>query len=230
VRLDPGQPLAELLADLQARQSALMAHQYLGLAEIRRAAGPGAGFDTLLAYESFPHSVGGDKATPPISGLKVSLGGGRDGTHYPLSLAVGPGRRLRLRLSYRPDLFDSRTAEAVSGALAWVLEQIAADPGQLTGRLELLPGDQRRQVVRDWNDTGAPVQAASLAEGFARQVARTPDASAVASVPGAADAAGRAGEWSFAELDAASGRVAAALAGPPVIAMYEVAVQVTAHQ
>ena len=43
-----------MLAGLQDRQSALLAFQYLGLAEIQRAAGPGAVFDTLMVYENYP--------------------------------------------------------------------------------------------------------------------------------------------------------------------------------
>ena len=59
VRLDPAQPAAEMLAGLQDRQSALMGFQYLGLAEIQRAAGPGAVFDTLVVYENYPRDPAG---------------------------------------------------------------------------------------------------------------------------------------------------------------------------
>ncbi|GDY71380.1 hypothetical protein SAV31267_008650 [Streptomyces avermitilis] len=56
VRVNPAaeQSVVAMLTDLQARQVALMAHQHLGLPEIRRAAGPGAVFDTLVVYENYP--------------------------------------------------------------------------------------------------------------------------------------------------------------------------------
>ena len=54
VRLDPAQPIADMVARLQDRQSALLAFHYLGLAEIQRAAGPGAVFDALMVYENYP--------------------------------------------------------------------------------------------------------------------------------------------------------------------------------
>uniref|UniRef100_UPI000A84ECDF condensation domain-containing protein n=2 Tax=Streptomyces TaxID=1883 RepID=UPI000A84ECDF len=54
VRLDGGQPVVDMLARLQERQSALIAHQHLGLSEIQRLAGPGAVFDTLVVYENYP--------------------------------------------------------------------------------------------------------------------------------------------------------------------------------
>ena len=47
VRLAPDQKLGALLAQLQDRQSALMAHQHVGLAEVQGLAGLGELFDTL---------------------------------------------------------------------------------------------------------------------------------------------------------------------------------------
>ena len=126
VRLDPGVTVAEMLAALQDRQSALLAHHYLGLAEIQRAGGPGAVFDTLMLYENYP--IPGNAAGEG-SGLKVTRTVARDATNYPLMLVVQPGSRLRLRLDYRPDLVTRETAEAVAGRLVRVLGQVAADPG-----------------------------------------------------------------------------------------------------
>ena len=63
VHLDPAQTMAELLAELQEQQAALLAHQHLGLSEIQRIAGPGASFDTLIAFENFP----ADPARPGAS-------------------------------------------------------------------------------------------------------------------------------------------------------------------
>lgn len=54
VRLDGAQPVTELLTRLQERQSALIAHQHLGLAEIQKLAGPGAVFDTLWSTRTTP--------------------------------------------------------------------------------------------------------------------------------------------------------------------------------
>jgi nonribosomal peptide synthetase CepB len=202
VTLDPGQPVAGLLAGLQARQSALMAHQYLGLAEVQRLGGPGATFDSITAYESYPDDPAGESLP---GGLRVlPAAGGREATHYPLSLAMGPGERLRLRLTYRPDLFSQETAASVLAWLERVLEQIAANPEMPTGRVELLSVAEWRQVVAGWNDTATEVPAATVPELFAVQVRRAPDAAAVVTGEGS---------WSYAELDAASSRLAGYLSG-----------------
>ncbi|MDR3082294.1 MAG: condensation domain-containing protein, partial [Streptomyces sp.] len=62
VRLDGSQPVLEMLRELQNRQSTLLSHHHLGLPEIQKAAGPGAAFDTLIVYESFPRPPATDSS------------------------------------------------------------------------------------------------------------------------------------------------------------------------
>ena len=54
VALPPGQPLSDLLRQMQDSQSRLIAHQHLGLAEIQGLAGLGELFDTLMVFENYP--------------------------------------------------------------------------------------------------------------------------------------------------------------------------------
>ena len=59
VQLDPAITAGQLWARLQDQQSALLAYHYLGLAQIQRAAGPGAIFDSLVVYENYPRDPAG---------------------------------------------------------------------------------------------------------------------------------------------------------------------------
>nr|WP_272918039.1 non-ribosomal peptide synthetase [Actinomadura rayongensis] len=203
VELDPEQSAGALLAGLQARQSALLGCHYLGLAEIQRLAGPGAGFDTLVAWENFPQGPGGGRGGE-TQGLKVTPAvGGRDATHYPLSLAVNPlGDRLGLRLTHRPDLFAEPAAHAMLARLVGVLERIVADPDAPVGRIGVVDA-RERELLSSWNATAVPARCATLVEGFAAQVERSPGAVAVAGDV----------SWTYAELDAAASRIASGLAG-----------------
>ena len=54
IKLPASKPLIELLREVQEGQSALMAHQHLGLAEIQGLAGLGELFDTLAVFENYP--------------------------------------------------------------------------------------------------------------------------------------------------------------------------------
>ncbi|XVQ85648.1 amino acid adenylation domain-containing protein [Microbispora siamensis] len=172
VRLDPEPPMLDILAGLQDRQSELMAHQHLGLAHIRRQAGAGDLFDTLLVFENYPFD---DDHESGSAGLRVAGMDGGGATHYPLSLITGmAGDRLVARLDFRPDLFGRADAEAIAARFLRVLDQLAADPGTPAGRVDVLLPAERRRVVTEWNDTDAALPAAALPGLLDAQAARTP--------------------------------------------------------
>nr|ALK27916.1 non-ribosomal peptide synthase [Streptomyces sp. DSM 11171] len=213
VEFDPAQTVAGMLTDLQAQQTALMDHQYLSLSEVQRLSGPGARFDTLMAFESFP--TGGNGGKPPEGaeddgpptgpgGLVHTDAGFRETTNFPLSLVVGPMGGLKFRLSHRLDVFDADGARALLDRLVRVLEQMAAEPEALLAGIDVLDATERARVLGEWNDTsrgGAPD--GSLVDLFEAQAARTPGAVAVT---------GGGREWSYAELDRTADRVAHGLA------------------
>ncbi|WP_220189238.1 non-ribosomal peptide synthetase, partial [Streptomyces phytophilus] len=199
VRLDGGQPVLELLADLQRRQSELMAHQHLGLPEVQRLAGPGAVFDTLVLYESFPPPPAGAADAPEALTIRPA-GMSRDAAHYPLTLVVTPaGDRLRCKLDYRPDLFDRDAATAIFGRVVRVLEQVVADPSVRVGGVEVLDAGERSRVVSGWNATELAVPVGSVLDRFEERARRAPGVVAV-----------RCGaeELSYGELDARANRLA----------------------
>jgi amino acid adenylation domain-containing protein len=112
-------------------------------------------------------------------GLRLSSAAGHDATHYPLSLMVVPGDRLRLRLDYRGDLFDRPRIEALAERLVRLLEAAVAEPERAIGRLDILAPAERDTLLRVWNDTAHAVPSVTLAALFEAQVARSPDAIAV---------------------------------------------------
>ena len=180
VKLAPGQPLGELLAELQDSQSRLMAYQHVGLAEIQGLTGLGELFDTLVVFENYPvdeidHL--GDSAA--ADGLRFTAIAGHDASHYPLSLAAIPGEQLRLRLEYATDLFDRGSVEGIGSRLIRLLEAVVAEPDRAIGRLDILSAAERQTIVSDWNATARPLGFANIPELFAAQAARTPEATAV---------------------------------------------------
>ena len=102
------------------------------------------------------------------------------------------------------DLFDPGTAGSIAQRLVRVLAAVAADPMVRVHAVEVLDAAERRQILTGWNDAGAAVPAVSLAGLFGAQVARVPDAVAVADGDRVV---------SYGELDAAAGRLAGYLAG-----------------
>ncbi|OXM68369.1 non-ribosomal peptide synthetase [Amycolatopsis vastitatis] len=203
VRLDGGQRALEMLAGLQRTQSALMAHQHLGLQDVQAVVGPGAVFDTLVIYENFPRS-GLDHA--PDGGLALRpVKRGRNSSHYPFTLITGPGEQMPLILDYDRGLFGPAAAESVVGALARVLERLVTEPDVLVGRLTLLSEAERALVVDDWNATTGPVPGESVVALFGKRVAAAPDAVAITGADGT--------DLTYAEVHQASNRLAGYLAG-----------------
>ncbi|MER7668257.1 amino acid adenylation domain-containing protein [Kitasatospora sp. NPDC096128] len=204
VRLDGGLPVLELLQDLQRRQSALTEHQYMGLSEIQRAVGPGAAFDTLVMVENYPHDAAG---LGDDGGVTISSALTRTGTGYPLTMSASPGRRLQIRVSFRPDRIEEKTAVEVAGQVVRVIERLLAEPSLPVGRLGVTSDVTRTSVVERWNETGEAAGGSSVVELFRRRSAGAPDAVAV--VDGDRS-------LSYADLDRESDRLAGRLAGTGV--------------
>ncbi len=181
VRLDaaPTRPLTAWLQALQSAQIEARQHEQTPLAEVQRWSGAGGReplFASLLVFENYPLDAAlaeGSRA------LTLSAVKALESTHYPLSLAVVPDRRLRLRLT------QDRHLEPVTGhrLLTWLerlLEAFTAAPDQPLDRFELLSPAERHQLLVEWNDTAAPpFPEERLDRLFAAQAARTPQAPAV---------------------------------------------------
>ncbi|MGW3572555.1 AMP-binding protein, partial [Streptomyces sp. NPDC000941] len=177
VTLQPSESISALLKRVQQEQTELLAHQHLGLADIQKAVGLGELFDTVIVFENYPVDL--PDADGPSGELQFTKEDTRSGNHYPLTLAVVPGRQLHLRFDYRGDLFDRATVEALAGRFVRVLEAVAADPDMPVGRVDVLGETERQQLLVDWNNTAHPVPDAVVPELLEAQVARTPDAVAV---------------------------------------------------
>ena len=63
--------------------------------------------------------------------------------------------------------------------LVRLLEAAVTEPDRAIGRLDILGAAERQTILRDWNDTVQPIASATVAELFAAQAVRTPEAVAV---------------------------------------------------
>ncbi len=124
VRLDPAQPLGELLRTVQEQQAELAGHHRLGLPDIQRLAGVGTLFDTTTVYQNYPR--GGDSDNRP-DGLAILAVTGVDAYHYPVKLLACADPLLRLELSYRPELFDGAAIDRLAKRLRELLTAFPAE-------------------------------------------------------------------------------------------------------
>ncbi|MFJ8185674.1 non-ribosomal peptide synthase/polyketide synthase [Streptomyces sp. NPDC096105] len=142
---------------------------------VTREAGRNPLFDVMVLLHPAPPTA------PDPHGLAASpVAVPRRAATFDLSVEFVPdGDELTGLLEYRTDLFDAATAARMADQLLRTLDGAAADPDRPLGALPLLSPEQERQVTRDWNATARPVPEETLPELFARQAARTPDATAL---------------------------------------------------
>ncbi|WP_306356552.1 MULTISPECIES: non-ribosomal peptide synthetase [unclassified Nocardia] len=160
VRFDAEQSVRDLLTAVQSEQAGLLEHHYLGLAEIQSAAGTGAAFDSLVAYESYPVDAEGLQAAGgSIDGLEVAGVKSVTFTHYPVTVVVESGACLRFKIWHRRDTVGDPAARALADLLRMLIGRFVGAPqealaaradwwraGAVPGQLEL-PADRPRPAT-----------------------------------------------------------------------------------
>ncbi|WP_225817804.1 non-ribosomal peptide synthetase [Streptomyces echinatus] len=207
VRCTPADPVPEVLGRLQDAQARLLDHHHLGLADIQRATGLNALFDTLVVFESFPvdrsgHSAAGASAHPVVTGIRPYAP-----PHYPLTVIAAADPLLRISFQYRHHVFERAAVEALADRLVRVLRQFAAGTRTTVGALDVLSDAEREQVLHGWNDTMVPPPERTVPDLLAARAAATPDTVCVEF---------RGHRLTYRELDERAGRLAHWLAGQGV--------------
>ncbi|HST47696.1 amino acid adenylation domain-containing protein [Jatrophihabitans sp.] len=133
-------------------------------------------FQVMLVLQNMPL---GELELPGLAlrPLETSTGAAR----FDLSVEVTErAGELELGFEYDSDLFDAATVARMARHYVRLLEQVAADPGQPVGGLQLLSAAERDSEIYAHNATGLPAAgAANLAERFRAAAARHPDRAAV---------------------------------------------------
>jgi non-ribosomal peptide synthetase component F len=83
-------------------------------------------------------------------------------------------------VEYATALFERGTVERYLGYFRTLLQAMASDDTQEVGRLDILPEQERRQALYEWNATEVEYpREKCVHELFEEQVEKTPDAVAV---------------------------------------------------
>ncbi|HYU34074.1 MAG TPA: amino acid adenylation domain-containing protein, partial [Thermoanaerobaculia bacterium] len=166
---------SELTASLLTLETRLLPHRRFPLADLQAMAGQGALFDTLFNFVHF-HVYQGLRGVPDVEVLGWE-GYEEIDSALSASFHVDPdGGRLDLRLSYLAAEVDARQAEALAGAYARALDDLAAHPGDRAAEAPLLSVEEIRQLLTEWS-VGPPAHPdchLPLPVLFARQAAAGP--------------------------------------------------------
>jgi amino acid adenylation domain-containing protein len=193
--LRPDFTFVDLLAQTRETSLAALAHQELPFERLVEQLAPARSrshaplFQVMFVLQ---HAAAGT----PESGAMAGVGGGlRIGgltfsrlpvasrtAKFDLTLVVEEtSRDLAATLEYDRDLFDAATVDLLAASFRTLLAAAAGAPGKRLAELPLLGPVERQQLLVEWNATSAPgvPLTATLAELFAAQAARTPEAVAV---------------------------------------------------
>ncbi|MFF3783731.1 amino acid adenylation domain-containing protein [Streptomyces sp. NPDC001933] len=106
---------------------------------------------------------------------------------------------LDITIEYATDLYDARTIDALMARVNRLLEAVVTSPDTPLSVLDLLGEHERRLLLEERSGTATGISDMSLAELFAAQAARTPDAIALVDEDR---------DLTFAELDEVTNRLA----------------------
>ncbi|MEV5442095.1 amino acid adenylation domain-containing protein [Streptomyces sp. NPDC052644] len=206
--LDRSLGFGDLLTQVRERTTEALTHGDVPFGEIVRALGAGRDrsrhplFQAMVSMDNAPDEF---DLAPGLVARRFDVPHGTAKFDLTLFLRESPAG-LELALEYATDLFTRATAEGLLEQTVALLESGTRTPDRPLGRLVDVPEERRRQLER-WSRGPRPDPAdlvATAPERFAREAIAHPDA--VALVDGDRTV-------SYGELDALSGRIAAALTG-----------------
>lgn len=124
----------------------------------------------------------------------------RGAAQLDVGLSIDPLASRKAYLEFNTDLFDRSSAERWLSQYRQLMEAVADHPDATLGRVSMLTAQEQHQMLREWNATDRPFdQALCFPQLFESQVARTPDAIALAF---------EGDEWSYAELNRRANQLA----------------------
>ncbi|HEY0500552.1 MAG TPA: amino acid adenylation domain-containing protein, partial [Kutzneria sp.] len=194
----------DLVARVRERSLDAYAHQDVPFERLVEALNPARSlayhplFQTMLAWQNSPAAT---VALPVVSAQEQHVGTGTAKFDLWISLTeLADG--IHGETEFNAEVFDRATVHALLGRLVVLLREAVADPDRRLSALDVVTVDERARLETVWSGDTVDVPAATVPELFAAQALRTPDRPALWF---------EGEELSYAELDAASDRLAHAL-------------------
>jgi non-ribosomal peptide synthetase component F len=138
VKIDPKQPLALWMNQLQEKHVQIQQYGYTSLAQIREwqeIPGDQPLFESFIRFQNYPLD---ETLWKLDENLQIEDIDGVDWWQYPLGVVVEPGSKLIISITYRKDNFDDRFMSQLLKDLQGLLAAMVTDPEQNLGILAQL--------------------------------------------------------------------------------------------
>ncbi|MEH1899107.1 MAG: amino acid adenylation domain-containing protein [Nostoc sp.] len=178
VKVPAATPLWQWLRELQTQQVERSQYSWCPLVEIQTISEIPQElplFESIVVFENYPQDASLSNLGKSIQITKRRV---IEQTNYPLTVIAVPGQELSLRILYDGSRFDDETINRMMGHLVTLLEGMVTNIEQTVAEIPMLTAAEQRQIL-GWNNTKIDYPNKCIAQLFAEQVERTPDAVAV---------------------------------------------------
>jgi len=178
VKVPTAKPLWQWLRELQTQQIERSQYSWFPLVEIQAISEIPPElplFESIVVFENYPQNP---SISNPDASIQITKRRVIEQTNYPLTVIAVPGQELSLRILYDGSRFDEETITRMMGHLVTLLEGMVANIEQKVPEIPMLTTAEQQQILV-WNDTKKDYPQKCIAQLFAEQVERTPDAVAV---------------------------------------------------
>jgi surfactin family lipopeptide synthetase C len=180
INVDEDLRLMDWLKQIRAKHVALREHEHDPLMKIQEWSEISNGrslFDSILVFQNYELDDYLRSQGESWKNREFKL---FEQTNYPLALSAWAGPELLFRLAYDQRDFDNAAVTRMLGHLKTLLEGMARNPYEGLASLPMLTGEERRQLLFDWNGPRQEYpRDACIHQLFEAQAERTPEATAV---------------------------------------------------
>ncbi|WP_435593869.1 condensation domain-containing protein, partial [Nocardia sp. bgisy118] len=185
-RVEPGSSFLYLLEHTREVDLAALAHAEVPFEWLVEELAPARStahaplFQVLLVFQNFA-PAGFELPGLTVEAMQADLPVAKFDLQSTFVERLGPDNApagMDVEFTFATDLFDETTVHGFADRFVRILEAVTADPAMPVGDLPLLEAHELQRMAV-WNETAHPVPERQLLDGFAAQVAATPDAVAV---------------------------------------------------
>jgi amino acid adenylation domain-containing protein/non-ribosomal peptide synthase protein (TIGR01720 family) len=183
VRVDESASASAWLRELQAQQTTAREFGHMPLTSIARLSSVEGGrelFQTLFAFENYPHVQPSSRGTDSPNRLEFQLRHVIERTNYPLTVVAVPSDELEIQITFDAERFDTETVKRLAEHYVVLIEGMSAAVGRQLRDIPMLTAGEQRQLQVDWSgDARDYPHNCCIHKLFEEQADRTPDAIAV---------------------------------------------------
>ena len=138
-------------------------------------------FDSIMVVENYPLYVDQDTLLDKKNGgFSIDSYSMFEMTHYDLAVGISIFPGIEVRFVYNKESFDEQAITTLRNGFTAIVTGIINNPGKELSRVEIIPGDEKRRILFDFNDTRSDYPAEkTILTLFETQVERNGNKTAV---------------------------------------------------